>query len=55
MPSRQEDAPRNLWSLYNVVNESNRVRSNSVQAFNREISMLENIEALLEFNSQAAA
>jgi hypothetical protein len=55
MPTRQEDAPRNLWSLYNVVNESNRVRSNSVQAFNREISMLENIEALLEFNSQAAA
>jgi hypothetical protein len=55
MPSRQEDAPRNLWSLYNVVNESNRTRSKSAQAFDREVSLLENIEALLEFNSQAAA
>jgi len=54
MPSRQEDAPRNLWSLYNVVNESNRTRSKSVQAFDREVSLLENIEALLDFNSQAA-
>lgn len=54
MPSRAEDAPRNLWSLYNVVNESNRVRSKSAQAFDREVSLLENIEALLEFNSQAA-
>jgi hypothetical protein len=53
-PVRKEDAPRNLWSLYNVANEANRVKSRSVNAFGREISLLGDIEALLDFNSRAA-
>lgn len=53
-PVRQEDAPRNLWSLYNVANEANRIRSRSVNAFGREISLLDDITALLDFDSRAA-
>lgn len=53
-PIREEDSPRNLWSLYNVANEANRVRSRSTNAFGREVSLLGDIEALLEFNSKAA-
>lgn len=53
-PSRTEDTPRNLWSLYNIANEANRVRSSSTSAFNREVNLLDDITALLEFNSRAA-
>jgi hypothetical protein len=53
-PNRVEDTPRTLWSLYNIANEANRVRSSSTSAFNREVNLLDDIEALLEFNSQAA-
>lgn len=53
-PVREEDTPRNLWTLYNVVNEANRRRSQSKNAFAREISLLDDITALLDFNSRAA-
>jgi hypothetical protein len=53
-PIRDEDKPRNLWSLYNVANEANRLRSSSINSFGRELSLLDDIEALLDFNSQAA-
>lgn len=53
-PVREEDKPRNLWTLYNVANEANRIRSRSVNAFSREVSLLGDIEALLDFNSRAA-
>lgn len=53
-PIRIEDEPRNLWSLYNVANEANRTRSKAVNAFSREISLLGDIEALLDFNSKVA-
>jgi hypothetical protein len=53
-PTRDEDKPRNLWSLYNVANEANRLRSSSINSFGRELSLLDDIEALLDFNSRAA-
>lgn len=53
-PVREEDTPRNVWSLYNIANEANRVRSSSTSAFNREVNLLDDITALLDFNSKAA-
>lgn len=53
-PRRIEDTPRNVWSLYNIANEANRVRSSSTSAFNREVNLLDDITALLDFNSKAA-
>lgn len=48
-PARPEEQSRNLYTLYNVVNEMNRRRSGSEkQEFNREISLLQNIEALYD-------
>lgn len=43
---REEDKGSNLFSLYNIVNESNRRRSNSNQAFDKELGLLQHIEAL---------
>lgn len=43
---RAEDKGANLFSLYNIVNEANRRRSNSTNAFDRELGLLQHIEAL---------
>ena len=45
-PSRDEDSSRTLWTLYNVVNEANRKRSNSTNSFDRELGLLTHMEAL---------
>lgn len=45
---RIEDSKRSLLSLYNIVNEQNRRKSNSTAAFDRELSLLQHIEALHE-------
>jgi hypothetical protein len=45
---RAEDKGGNLYSLYNIVNESNRRGSNSTNAFDRELGLLQHIEALYE-------
>jgi len=43
---REEDKGSNLFSLYNIVNEANRRRSSSTQAFDKELGLLQHIEAL---------
>lgn len=43
---RVEDQGSNLFSLYNIVNEANRRRCNSTQAFDKELGLLQHIEAL---------
>ena len=48
-PQRIEDQPRNLWTLYNVVNEMNRRRSSAANVeLTRELPLLQNIELLFD-------
>lgn len=54
-PQRISEQPRNLWTLYNVVNEMNRKRSNAVNVeMNRELSLLQNIELLYDHEQYLA-
>jgi hypothetical protein len=43
---RAEDSSSSLLSLYNIVNEMNRRKSNSTSAFDLELSLMGNIELL---------
>lgn len=48
-PIRKEEEARNLWTLYNVLNEANRRRTSSATVeLNREMTLLQNIDALYE-------
>lgn len=51
---RTEDSHRTLLSLYNVVNEMNRRKSNSSNSFDRELGLLQHIEGLHQFELQKA-